>query len=177
LFDDLLKLSTIEVKNNLTYELLSTSSIVEDVISLLAPIYSDKNIKITTHIESDEENIWADGALLENLLTNLIDNAYKYTEKNGTIDILWKKNFTYTILEVKDTGIGIPLVYQDKIFEKFYRVDINRSRDLGGTGLGLAIVKQIVLKHNGLIEIESSVGKGTTFRVMFLNKQSNILEK
>lgn len=169
LFDDLLKLSSIEGKSQLNLELLSTFSVTEDVLSLLAPIYVDKKITVTTHIEKAGENVWADGALLENLLTNLIDNAYKYTENSGAIDILWRKDPTHTILEVKDTGVGISLGHQDKIFEKFYRVDINRSRNLGGTGLGLSIVKQIVSKHNALIEIESTLGVGTTFRIKFPN--------
>ncbi|MBF0362329.1 MAG: PAS domain-containing protein [Oligoflexia bacterium] len=165
LFDDLLKLSTIEVKNKLNFELISTFSVTEDVISILSPLYIEKKITIKTHIENGGENVLADGALLENLLINLIDNAYKYTESNGTIDICWKQSTSHTILEIKDTGIGISLVHQDKIFEKFYRIDINRSRELGGTGLGLAIVKQIVLKHKGLIEIDSLPGNGSTFRV------------
>ena len=71
------------------------------------------------------------------------------------------------ILEVKDTGIGIPKEHQDRIFERFYRVDKSRSKSTGGTGLGLAIVKHIVAKHNAEIELESEVGKGTTIRVIF----------
>ena len=99
-------------------------------------------------------------------LTNLINNAIKYSEPGSKIEIRAEENNDTVIIEVKDQGCGIPEDDLDRIFERFYRVDKARSRDLGGTGLGLAIVKHIVHAHRGKIEVESEPGKGSLFRII-----------
>ncbi|RKX58412.1 MAG: PAS domain-containing sensor histidine kinase, partial [Thermodesulfobacteriota bacterium] len=103
---------------------------------------------------------------LEQMFINLIDNAIKYTER-GEVSILLKQTDKEVIIKVKDTGIGIPKEHLDRIFERFYVVDKSRSKKLGGTGLGLSIVKHIVLLHNGKIDVESLLGKGTEFTITF----------
>ncbi len=99
------------------------------------------------------------------MIINLIDNAIKYTEPNGEVNIGTKQDKDNIIFWVEDTGVGISKEHLDRIFERFYRVDKARSRAEGGTGLGLAIVKHIVLGINGKIEVKSEPKKGTKFIV------------
>jgi len=106
----------------------------------------------------------ADPFRLEQVLVNLIDNAVKYTER-GAIRVSLRKDDRRLVIEVADTGIGIPKEHLPRIFERFYVVDKSRSRRVGGTGLGLAIVKHIVLLHNGSVDVESTPGEGTKFTV------------
>ena len=108
--------------------------------------------------------------MIEELLYNLCDNAIRYNNENGAVfvDVHQEKNQVY--LSVKDTGIGIHKKHQERIFERFYRVDKSRSKSTGGTGLGLAIVKHIVEKHHAKLTVESEVGQGTVMRVVFESK-------
>ena len=105
--------------------------------------------------------------MIEELLYNLCDNAIRYNNVGGRVDVEVYAKKGYSYLVVKDTGIGIPKEHQERIFERFYRVDKSRSKLTGGTGLGLAIVKHIIAKHNAQLELESEEGKGTTIRVIF----------
>lgn len=114
--------------------------------------------------ESEELEVYGDPQLLEQALVNLIENALRYSEA-ANVDVLVKKSGTSAVMEVSDNGIGIPLNHQKRIFERFYRVDKSRSRELGGTGLGLAIVKHTALLHGGTAEVESESGKGARFRI------------
>jgi two-component system phosphate regulon sensor histidine kinase PhoR len=98
-------------------------------------------------------------------VANLIDNASKYTPDGGTITVAAKANGQHVTIEVSDNGIGIPQDDVPRIFERFYRVDRSRSRDMGGTGLGLSIVKHVAQVHGGTIDVESTPGKGSTFRL------------
>ena len=99
---------------------------------------------------------------------NLCDNAIRYNNKGGKVWVRVTREAEGEIcLQVKDTGIGIPKEHQERIFERFYRVDKSRSKSTGGTGLGLAIVKHIVAKHGARLELNSGVGKGTTIRIFF----------
>jgi two-component system phosphate regulon sensor histidine kinase PhoR len=108
---------------------------------------------------------WADEEAVTQILDNLVDNALKYTPEGGQITIRWGESDGQACLEVEDTGIGIPERDLSRIFERFYRVDKARSRELGGTGLGLAIVKHLVQAMNGSIRARSQLGKGTIFSV------------
>jgi two-component system phosphate regulon sensor histidine kinase PhoR len=110
--------------------------------------------------------VWADEEAFGQILDNLVDNAIKYTPSDGRIEIRWKCDGQMVRLEVKDTGIGIPERDLPRVFERFYRVDKARSRELGGTGLGLAIVKHLVQTMHGSVEVASRVGEGTTFTVL-----------
>ncbi len=108
-------------------------------------------------------NIRGNQFLLEQAFINLLDNAVKYTSENGTIGFKTKLNSDKISVEIFDTGIGIPKEAIPRIFERFYRVDKDRSRKEGGTGLGLSIVKHVINIHSGDIQVESEIGKGTKF--------------
>jgi two-component system phosphate regulon sensor histidine kinase PhoR len=108
---------------------------------------------------------WADPDAIRQVLDNLVDNAIKYTNNGGRVTVRWKAAADRVSLEVEDTGVGIPEKDLPRIFERFYRVDKARSRELGGTGLGLAIVKHLVQAMKGAVKVASKEGKGTTFTV------------
>jgi two-component system phosphate regulon sensor histidine kinase PhoR len=109
--------------------------------------------------------VWADEEGLAQVLDNLVDNAVKYTPDGGRVTVRWEATPQQVCLEVEDTGIGIPERDLPRVFERFYRVDKARSREMGGTGLGLAIVKHLTQAMGGTVRVESEVGQGTTFRV------------
>jgi two-component system phosphate regulon sensor histidine kinase PhoR len=104
---------------------------------------------------------------LDSLFSNLVFNAVKYTPAGGTITVRWLEDERGLVFEVQDTGIGIAPQHIPRLTERFYRVDVGRSRARGGTGLGLAIVKHVLLRHQGRLEIESTLGKGSVFRCIF----------
>ena len=113
----------------------------------------------------EEAAAWADEEAVAQILDNLVDNAVKYTPPGGRIQVRWRAEDSHVRLEVEDTGIGIPEQDLPRIFERFYRVDKARSRELGGTGLGLSIVKHLVQAMHGSVRASSRVGQGTTFVV------------
>ena len=132
---------------------------------------------IIIDVTGSDVKITADKQMLEELIYNLCDNAIRYNNPGGKVkvSVYTRQNngVTENVLEVTDNGIGIPKEHQDRIFERFYRVDKSRSKSTGGTGLGLAIVKHIVAKHhNAHIELESELGKGTTIRVVFADNMT-----
>lgn len=102
---------------------------------------------------------------LRQLFTNLIDNAIKYNVPGGSVSVTARRDRNRCVIRVADSGIGIPQEAQERIFERFYRVDKGRSRAMGGTGLGLAIVKHIVLSYGGEIQVTSTEGEGTVFTI------------
>jgi two-component system phosphate regulon sensor histidine kinase PhoR len=108
---------------------------------------------------------WADEEAVNEILDNLIDNAVKYTPEGGRIRVGWFLEGDQVCLQVADSGIGIPEQDLPRIFERFYRVDKARSRELGGTGLGLSIVKHLAQAMHGSVGVTSQLGKGTTFTV------------
>ena len=105
--------------------------------------------------------------MLEELIYNLCDNGIRYNTEGGEVQVDVHREQEQVILTVQDTGIGIPKEHQERIFERFYRVDKSRSKSTGGTGLGLAIVKHVVVRHHAQLKLESQPGKGTTIRVLF----------
>ena len=111
----------------------------------------------------DSENVYGDRERLKQVLINLVDNAFKYTEQGGQVTVGVVREGNRCRVSVKDTGVGIAPQHIERIFERFYRVDRDRSREVGGTGLGLAIVKHIVEAHGGTISVESEPGKGSIF--------------
>lgn len=108
--------------------------------------------------------------MIEEIVYNLCDNAIRYNNKNGIVEVFVKPVEDKVVLTVRDTGIGIGKEHQERIFERYYRVDKSRSKSTGGTGLGLAIVKHIVAKHNASMQLTSEKGKGTTIEIMFPKK-------
>lgn len=126
---------------------------------------NQKNISIHTDIEKDVI-VKAQESKIAQVITNLLTNAINYSYEDGDINVRVYRDDFRVIFEVQDFGIGIKLEDQQRIFERFYRVDKARSRDSGGTGLGLSITKHIVEAHQGNIEVNSQVGKGSTFKVI-----------
>lgn len=164
LIDDILMLSFIESDDKIkTKEIVNLSSIIEEILYLVADKLKDKNINIKKDYEELSININRD--YLKQIILNLIDNAIKYNIDNGSIyiSIIDEKNFLN--IKIEDSGIGIAKDDLNRVFERFYRVDKARSKKIGGTGLGLAIVKHIVLSIGGDIKVNSKLGKGTEFSV------------
>lgn len=174
LVNDILELSKLEQKQvpmkveeiNITEAVLSTFQIVKQKAD-------DKKMKLNI-IEEDNVSITGDSSRLKQIFANLINNAVVYTQESGEVEVTIKKETNFAVIKVSDNGIGIPEDEQDRIFERFYRVDKARSRNSGGTGLGLSIVKYLVENLNGFITVESKLGLGTTFivRLPIQSKQS-----
>jgi len=133
------------------------------VISNFKETADQKGQKIKANIPPVLPHVLADEERMETVMENLLDNAVKYTPNNGEITVSAFEKDDGVQVEVADTGIGIPTNSLPRIFERFYRVDKARSRELGGTGLGLSIVKHIIETHGGKVRAESEVGKGSRF--------------
>ena len=163
---DLLDLSQLEAEKMRPISTqISLSEIVRNVAVNLTESAAGGGISLRTELAPDLPNISGSEEQLELMARNLVDNAIKYTPKGGDILLTTGTANGFASLTVKDTGIGIPQGDRERIFERFYRVDKNRSRETGGTGLGLSIVKHVVENHNGRIAVESTVGLGSKFTV------------
>jgi two-component system phosphate regulon sensor histidine kinase PhoR len=134
-------------------------------VALIAPVAAKKGVTVACRSAESTNVLPADGEKLTQVLLNLLDNAVKYTPDGGSVEVEVRRDEESFVLQVTDTGVGIPASDLQRIFERFYRVDRARSRDLGGTGLGLSIVKHIVEAHRGRVTVTSHVGKGSTFTV------------
>ncbi len=161
LIGDLLELSKIESKEILLKsEVIDLQNEIDQVLAGFKTILEEK--KITTENKMNAQ-VFADRDKLKQILINLIENAIKFNKPQGRITFTLAASGEYVKLEIADTGIGIPKDIIPRVFERFFRADQARSRDLGGTGLGLAIVKHLVETHGGQIWCESQFGKGSTF--------------
>jgi two-component system phosphate regulon sensor histidine kinase PhoR len=161
--NDLLDLSKLE-SGGQTVErrTVDVRGLVERVAEAFRPVAERKRQKLVAEVPPNAGTFEADGTLLERALSNLVDNALKYTPEGGRIRVSGGPDNGQIALSVEDNGAGIPEADLPRIFERFYRVDKSRSRDLGGTGLGLSIVKHIVQLHGGTISVRSAPG-GSTF--------------
>lgn len=161
--EDLLLLSELEEKGlALRLESCDLKTMLEQMQKIFEPRLREKGLTLTIQADPALAAVMADSFKLEQVFVNLIDNAIKHTEKGGITIRLLQRN-GQILIEVQDTGIGIPREHLSRIFERFYVVDASRSKQLGGTGLGLSIVKHIVLLHSGTIEVMSTPGQGTKF--------------
>jgi two-component system phosphate regulon sensor histidine kinase PhoR len=161
LFNDILKLSELESTGDITQELFSTEQLLEQVLSSMRHLHPQHPHKIHTQIET--KTAWGDKSLIEQMLINLVENAIKYTEGAGDIFIQFKKIEEGCEITVRNTPSFIAKDHLIRLFERFYRVDPSRSREIKGTGLGLSIVKHIALKHHGKVQVQSNQTDGTTF--------------
>ncbi len=165
---DLLLLSELEdlqeKPSALVLEPVDLGTLIENTIKIFEPRARDKGLRLSFEAAGAILRVVGDPFKLEQMVINLIDNALKYTEKGGVM-VRLKPGQGLAVLEVEDTGVGIPEEHLPRIFERFYVVDKSRSRSLGGTGLGLSIVKHIVLMHRGKIEVDSRLGLGTKFTI------------
>ena len=166
LITDLLDLSRLEDPVDVPKEIVDLSAISVHELDAVRGDAEHKAIELTWDVAPD---VWVkgDGQQLSLMLRNLLDNAIRYTPAGGTVRLEIERADHQVIMSVSDTGIGIPREVQERIFERFYRVDKARSRDKGGTGLGLAIVKHAVELHGGVIELQSELEQGSIFRVRF----------
>lgn len=163
LINDILQLSEIENRvNDTNISAHKLSDIIAEVVSILQGSADKKGVSLI--MEADRNiNVMANRDRIKQMLINLIDNAINYNVENGTVRISAFKSEGRLVITVADTGIGIAQQYLPRIFERFYRVDKGRSRNMGGTGLGLSIVKHIVNLYDGNIKVKSEPGKGTEF--------------
>lgn len=166
LTDDLLKLARIEAgKLEVAFQPVSVAELLESCSATTVLKASRKQISFTVKVPPELPSVLGDPGLLHDLLQNLLDNAIQYTPEGGQIDVGASAETREAVITVTDTGIGIPLADQERIFERFYRVDAARSREAGGTGLGLSIAKHIVEAHGGRLWVESAIGRGSKFFV------------
>jgi two-component system phosphate regulon sensor histidine kinase PhoR len=165
LTSDLLELSRLEAGHEPHIESVSVAAALETVLAELGPRAQAKSIAIESQLAPGLPEVAAETAALEQILNNLLDNAIKYTPAGGRVTVSARADEREVTLVVSDTGPGIPEPHLGRIFERFYRVDSARSRELGGTGLGLAIVKHLALSMGGSVGVESDVGRGSRFLV------------
>jgi signal transduction histidine kinase len=165
IIDDLLTLSRLEQKEEVVLkEPCGLADVLENAITLCQLQAEKKYITITMDCPEDL-TLTINAPLLEQAFVNLIINAIKYSAPDKTVQVLAEKQSEQVMIQVKDEGFGIENKHLHRLFERFYRVDTARNRNLGGTGLGLSIVNHIIQTHNGEIRVESTLGCGSTFRI------------
>jgi len=167
LVEDLLLLSSIDSKGiRVRMESLDFVFLVRQAVERLQHQAQDKQLEMTCYTLSRVPSVFADRTALERVITNLVGNAIKYTDRGGSIKIYISYLIDDVCVKVADTGFGIDKEHMPRIFNRFYRVDMTGSRMYGGTGLGLSIAKELVELHDGKISVASTLGKGTEFTVM-----------
>ncbi|HYJ47532.1 MAG TPA: ATP-binding protein [Pyrinomonadaceae bacterium] len=163
LIDDILELSAIEAgRVQIEAEPLSLHHLVNDILTALASRTEASGIKLKNEVPTDV-TVFADPRRLEQMITNLTHNAIKFNREDGSVTIRHEREGSRDRITVTDTGEGIPPEHINRIFERFYRVDRAREREMGGTGLGLAIVKHLARAHGGEVSVQSTLGEGSTF--------------
>ena len=167
LIEDIIMLSQLDENNSdITTENVDLVFAATEVAQSLEPKAKNQGVEVTV---SGNGVLSANRSQMIELFYNLIDNAIKYNKPGGTVNIEISGTIAGVKITVSDTGIGIPQESQNRVFERFYRVDKSRSKKTGGTGLGLAIVKHIVMAYGGTIELQSSMDKGTIVSILFGN--------
>lgn len=169
LVSDIIKISELDEKDNrLDRESVNLYELAAEVINRLKPAAEKKNIGFT--LKGENAETFGVRSIIDEMIYNLCDNAIKYNKNGGSVTVTVNNDGDKAKISVKDTGIGIPKTQQDRIFERFYRVDKSRSKAEGGTGLGLSIVKHGAMYHNADISVESEIEKGTTMTIAFNKK-------
>lgn len=165
LIDDILELSLIESGSvSVQFREVRVSPLVEDIFSSLSSKAADREIRLTNEITEDAL-VRADSVRLEQMITNLVDNAIKFNRRGGLVTVSFDQSETVDTISVSDTGEGLTSDQLGRIFERFYRADRARSREIGGTGLGLAIVKHLAKLHGGEVTVSSDLTVGTRFQI------------
>lgn len=169
LVSDIIKISELDEKDNrLDRESVNLYELAAEVINRLKPAAEKKNIGFT--LKGENAETFGVRSIIDEMIYNLCDNAIKYNKNGGSVTVTVNNDGDKAKISVKDTGIGIPKTQQDRIFERFYRVDKSRSKAEGGTGLGLSIVKHGAMYHNADISVESEIEKGAAMTIAFNKK-------
>ncbi|MFA4905088.1 MAG: ATP-binding protein [Candidatus Margulisiibacteriota bacterium] len=168
LIEDILEISRLESRQQIgQFSRVDLAVVIEHAVETIAEKAKKKKIVIQKTCEKETVLIQGLGDHVYRAILNLLDNAINYTNESGRVEISCRREADHIMVRVKDSGIGIPDEHLPRIFERFYRVDKARSRELGGTGLGLAIVKHVMNLHNGSVEVQSRVNEGSTFTLIF----------
>ena len=176
LINDTIRLSQLDTsEQKVIYEAIDLYKIAEDCVNMLK--FSAENHGITISIHGTNAYLEGNKEMLEEVVYNLCDNAIRYNNEGGKVDVTVKPVKGKIYLCVEDNGIGISKEHQERIFERFYRVDKSRSKSTGGTGLGLAIVKHIIQQHGAHMELTSEKGKGTKIEIEFSKSGSESISK
>ncbi len=165
LLSDLIEISRIESgEMKMTFRYFHLHEFLTQIISEFSSLAQQKKISLSLESNNESLEVFGDKEQLKIVFSNLISNAIKFTDQNGSIIVSYEKTIPGIRITVKDNGCGISEEHLPRIFERFYRVDKNRSREVGGTGLGLAITKHIIEAHGSKVDVQSELGKGSAFR-------------
>ncbi len=165
LIDDIIRLSQLDEQTDFPRETVDLAALAQEVTQALSSAAAKK--KVVFHLDCDDLCIFGVRRYLYEIIYNLCDNAIRYNQEGGKVEVTVKQDGDSTLLSVSDTGIGIAPEHQTRIFERFYRVDKSHSKETGGTGLGLSIVKHAVQYHNARLDLHSCPGKGTAVTIIF----------
>lgn len=165
LINDVIRLSELDEEQEEVLQKIPLSVAAKSCVQMLQ-INAEKH-DVTLTFEGGEASLWGTRQMVDEVLYNLCDNAIRYNKENGSVMVKVRRHNNCAVLIVQDTGIGIPEECQERIFERFYRVDKGRSKSTGGTGLGLAIVKHILVRLQGKLSLVSKPGEGTTITITF----------
>lgn len=166
LINDIIKLSELdEADHQMEMERIDLYELAENCVQMMQVTAEKQGIRLT--LEGESAMVMANKGLMDEVFYNLCSNAIRYNKPGGSVTVTVGTKDEHPFLSVADTGIGIPKECQERVFERFYRVDKSRSKSTGGTGLGLAIVKHIVAQHNAALHLDSELGEGTTIEIVF----------
>jgi two-component system phosphate regulon sensor histidine kinase PhoR len=165
LVNDMLTLTTLDADTAFKRELIQPQQVTEEIVERLSPLANEKSLVIRMSFEASP--FPGDLVKVEQVLENLVSNAIKYIPNQRKIEIRWDEDSRFVRLHVIDDGPGIADIHLGRLFERFYRVDKGRSRDVGGTGLGLSIVKHVMQSHGGTVQVKSEIGRGSEFICSF----------
>jgi signal transduction histidine kinase len=182
LIEQLLELARADSgRGSLIMQPVDLPEVLRSVVSSWQQVAAARNLQFSADIHKSDVSVMGEATLLRRLVDILLDNAFKYTPSPGSVCLVLEVRKETAVIRVRDSGMGIAQEEQEKIFERFYRIDKARSREEGGVGLGLAIADWIVLQHQGAISVESRPGEGATFRVelplIVVDVQSPLLSK
>jgi len=166
LINDIIKLSELdEADHQMEMERIDLYKLAENCVQMMQVTAEKQGIRLT--LQGESAMTMANKGLMDEVFYNLCSNAIRYNKPGGSVTVTVGTKDERPFLSVADTGIGIPKECQERVFERFYRVDKSRSKSTGGTGLGLAIVKHIVAQHNAALHLDSELGEGTTIEIVF----------
>lgn len=166
LINDIIKLSELdEADHQMEMERIDLYKLAENCVQMMQVTAEKQGIRLI--LQGESTMVMANKGLMDEVFYNLCSNAIRYNKPGGSVTVAVGTKDEHPFLSVADTGIGIPKECQERVFERFYRVDKSRSKSTGGTGLGLAIVKHIVAQHNAALHLDSELGEGTTIEIVF----------